>query len=204
MGDPVVVNIEHSGAWLYFAPVGESNPDETSVAFGAAWGGNWARVGFTKAPWTQAYTSDEVEIMVEEELGAVKRRRTSEALVWETTLAEITAEYMTLAGSDQDTVSETAAAGGQKAFESVGLGGALLMAEKKWGVEMLHVTAGGDNEPMRMFMHKGTAMFNGNLEFSKKATEAAGIPLQVKALTDTSQSAGQKLCIFQRVTAEAA
>lgn len=203
MSNPSVVNIEHSGARLYLAPVGEANPDETSIALDAAWGGNWVRVGYTKAPWTQAYTSDEADILVEEEIGPVKRRRVGETLVWETTLAEIAAEYVRLAGSEQDSISTTAAAGGQKGYEETGIGGETILAEKKWGVEMMHVQSDGTEQPIRIFMHKGTATFNGNLEFSKKATEPAGIPVQIKALTDTTQSEGQKFVMFQRVTASA-
>ena len=68
---------------------------------------------------------------------------------------------------------------------------------------MMHIQSDGTQQPIRIFMHKGTATFNGNLEFSKKATEPAGIPVQIKGLTDTTQSAGQKFCIFQKVTASA-
>lgn len=202
MGDPVVSNIEHSGARLYVAPVGESPPDETTVAYGGAWGGNWARVGFTKAPWTEAYTSEEFDITVEEHLAPVKRRRVSEMLVWETTLAEITAAYRQLAASNQDAVSTVAAGAGQDGYEETGLGDESLLTEKAWGVEMLHVESGGTLQPIRIFMWKGTAMINGNLQFSKKTAEYPGIPIQIKALADPTQSEGQRLCLFQRVTAE--
>jgi hypothetical protein len=202
MSNPDVNNVEHSGATLWVAPAGEAIPDETSVAYGAAWGGNWVKVGYTKAPWTQAYSSEEAEIEVEEELGAVVRRRIKEELVWETVLAEITAEYVRLAGSEQDAVTTTVAGAAQKAYEYTSLGGDAVMAVKKWGVEMLHLTSGGDEEPIRIFMHRGTAKFNGNLEFSAKSSEAAGIPIQIRALTDTSQNAGEKMCLFQRVTSE--
>jgi len=202
MGTPVVANIIKSGAWLYSAPVGEANPDETSVIYGAAWAGNWERVGFTKAPLTALYDSEEFDVEVEEELAPVKRWRIKETGVWETILAELTAEYLQLAASNQDTVSETAAAGGQKAYEETGLGGEVVLTEKKWGIEGLFLNANGDEEPIRIFMHKGTGRLNGPLEFSQKTTDYVGTNLQIKALTDTTQSAGQKLWMFQRVTAE--
>ena len=50
MATPVVANILKTGAVLWNVPTGETVPDETSVAVGAAWGGNWARVGYTKEP----------------------------------------------------------------------------------------------------------------------------------------------------------
>ncbi len=202
MSNPSVTNIVHSGAFLYKAPVGEANPDETDIAYGQAWGGNWARVGYTKAPLTQAYTSDETDIKVEEELGAVKRRRTGDALAWETVLAEFSGEYVRLAGSDQDALDTTGAGASQDAYEETALGGKALLAEYKWGVEMMHIDAAGLQQPIRMFMHRGTATFNGNLEFSQKSAEAVGIPVQIKALADTAQTAGQKFIVYQRVTAE--
>ena len=202
MANPVVANVIKSGARLYVAPTGEANPDETSVAYGAAWGGNWVRVGYTKTPLTMAYESDESDIEVEEELAPIKRRRVKENLTLETVLAELTATYLQLAASDQDTVSETAAGVGQKAYEETGLGGEAILTERKFGFEGLYITSGGDEEPIRLFVHKATAKINGNLEFSQKSTDYTGIPIQISALSDTTQNAGQKLCLFQRVTSE--
>jgi hypothetical protein len=201
MAAPSVTNIVHTGAWLYNAPTGEANPDETTVAYGAAWGGNWVRVGYTKAPLTVAYESEESDVTVEEELPPVKRFRISENLTLETTLAEFTAAYLQLAAGNQTAVTETAAGGAQKAYEYTSLGGDPTITEKKWGLEWRHITSAGVEQPGRLFIHKGTAMINGALEFSQKADDYPGIPIQIKALSDTTQSAGAKLCRFERVTA---
>lgn len=203
MGTPSVTNIVHTGAWLYNAPLGEANPDETTVPYAGAWGGNWVRVGYTKAPLTVAYESDESDVNVEEELAPVKRFRIGENLTLETTLAEMTAAYLQLAAANQDSVSEVAAGVGQDGYESTGLGGDPTMTEKKWGLEWRHIQADGVVQPARLFIHKATAMINGNLEFSQKADDYPGIPIQIKALTDTTQNAGQKLCLWERVTAAA-
>lgn len=203
MGDPVVTNIVHSGAKLYQAPVGEPNPDETTVNFDDPWGGNWARVGYTKAPLTFAYESEEADINVEEELAPVKRKRIRENLTIETTLAELTGEYVQLAASNQDAVTTTAPGAAQKGFEETGLGGKELLTEMKWGFEARAVLADGSEQPVRIFVHIATARLNGNLQFTQKTEDTPGIPIQIKALADTSQAAGQKLCIFQRVTAAA-
>lgn len=201
MAAPSVTNIVHTGAWLYNAPTGEANPDETTVAYGAAWGGNWVRVGYTKAPLTLAYESEESDVTVEEELPPVKRFRVSENLTLETVLAELTGDYLALAGGNQATVTEVAAAAAQKAYEYTTLGGDPTLTERKWGIEWRHIQTDGTEQPARIFIHKGTAMINGNLEFSQKADDYPGIPIQVKALSDTTQSAGAKLCRFERVTA---
>jgi len=201
MATPSVTNIVHTGAILWNAPTGEANPDETTVAYGAAWGGNWVRVGYTKAPLTLAYESEEADVNVEEELAPVKRFRTGENLTVETTLAELTAAYLALAGANQATVTETAAGAAQKAYEWTSLGGDAVMTERKWGFEWRHIQSDGTEQPGRIFIHKGTAMINGNLEFSQKSDDYPGIPIQIKALSDTTQSAGAKLCRFERVTA---
>jgi len=203
MATPVVANVLKTGAVLWVAPSGESKPDETSVVFGASWGGNWARVGYTAAPLTMAYESTEDDGEVEEELAPIKRWRTGENLTLETQLAELTAAYLQLAAANQTAVTSTAAGAGQKAYEETGLGGIEALTEKAWGFEGRYITSGGVDEPVRVFIHKGTAMVNGPLQFSRKTGEKVSIPIQIKALADTTQNAGFKLCTFQRVTAEA-
>jgi len=202
MGTPSVTNLVKTGAVLWEAPVGESKPDATTVDFGDSWGGNWERAGYTKAPFTAAYESEEADITVEEVLAAVKRFRIGESLVCETVLAELTAEYLQLAASNQDTVSEVAAGASQDGYEETGLGGEVVLTERAWGVEGMFIESDGTEQPIRIFIHKGTAVLNGALEFSKKGDDYPGIPIQIKALADTSQSRGQELMLWQRVTAE--
>jgi hypothetical protein len=202
MAAPIVANVLKTGAILWVAPVGEAKPSETTVAFGSLWGGNWARVGYTSAPLTLAYESTEEDIEVEEELTALKRWRVGENLTIETQLAELTAAYLQLAAGNQTAVSTVAAGAAQKAYESSGLGGVAELTEKAWGFEGLYITPGGTDEPVRVFVHKATAMLNGALTFTRKSGDKVSIPLQLKALVDTTQSAGYKLCSFQRVLSE--
>jgi hypothetical protein len=202
MSTPVVANVIHTGAVLWVAPVGEAIPDETTVDYGDAWGGNWVRVGYTKAPLAAAYESEEHAITVEEVLAAIARRRIGEGLTLETVLAELAAEYLQLAASNQTAISEVAAGAGQDAYEETGLGGVSILTEKKWGFEGLFYNASSESQPIRLFVHKATAKINGPLEFSKKATDTPGISIQIAALADTTQTAGKELCLYQRVTAE--
>jgi len=200
MATPAVGNIIKSGAVLWYAPTGTTKPDTDDIAYNEAWGGDWVRVGFTKEPLTAAYTSEEADINVQEHLAPVKRWRIGESLVLETVLSELTADYLQLAASEQDGVSETAADDDTKAFEQTGLGGVAALTEREWGFEGLFIDSDGNNQPVRFFVHKGTAMLNGNLEFSKKTDDYVGVPIQIKALADTSQSAGEELGLFQRIT----
>lgn len=202
MGTPSVTNLIKTGAWVYVAPVGEPNPDETDVAYGAAWGGNWARIGFTKEALKMMYESEEFDQTVEEVLAPVKRHRTSEKAMLETVMAEVTAEYLQLAAGDQTSVTVVAAGASQDGYEETGLGGVVKLTEKKWGFEGLFVDSAAVDQPIRVFVHKATGKLNGALEFSKKTSDYTGIPLQVAALADTSQSAGEELLVWQRVTAE--
>jgi len=203
MALPVVANIIKSGAALYVAGVDDAPPSTTEPVYGVAWGGNWVRVGFTKAPLTLAYTSTEANLTVEEALGTIKRVRTAEALTLETVLAELTAAYLKLAGGDQRTVTDVPAAANQKAYDMTGLSGVAAIAEKQWGFEGLFIDSTGVDQPIRFLIHKGTAMINGNLEFSQKTDDYSGIPIQIKALTKVDEAVGEKLCQFYRFTANA-
>ena len=203
MSVPRVANIIKSGATLLYAPTGEPKPDETAVGLGQDWGGNWERVGYTKAPLTAAYDSEESDTKVQEELAPVKRWRIGENLTLETVLAELTAGYLQLAASNQTAVMTTAAGASQAAYEETGLGGVAVLTEKQWGFEGMYLDDNGSEFPIRMFVHKGTAKLNGALEFSQKTDDYTGVSVQIKALADPTQSAGLKLCQFQKVTAAA-
>lgn len=201
MATPVVTNLIKSGAVVWYAPTGEAVPDETTVAYGAAWGGNWARVGYTKAPLTFTYEDTRSDIKVEEVLAAVDQRRIEEAVTFETMLAELTGAYLQLAAGGQGTVSSTAAGVGQKAYEEITFGDEPIITKKAWGFEGMYLDSAGTEQPIRVFIYKGAATLNGALEFSKKSDDYTGIPLQVKAFADTDNS--NRLWTFQRVTAPA-
>lgn len=204
MADPVVAQIIKSGAVLWYAPVGETIPDETSVALGADWGGNWERVGYTKEPLSMAYEDERAIIAVEEHLAPVREFRISEDLKMETVLAELTGAYLKLAsGGDPDDVNSTAAGAGQAAFEEMFMGDEVAVPEYAWGFEGMYLDANGATFPLRVFIWKGTAKLNGNLEFSKKSDDYVGVPIQIHALADPDQDEGERLVQFQRVTAEA-
>lgn len=205
MGDPVVANILKTGAILWYAPVGEAVPDENTVNYGDAWGGNWARVGFTKAPLTMMYEAEEAEVMVEEHLGPLDGFKVGEQLNLETMLAEMAAQYLALAtGQDPDTdVTTTAAGVGQVGLEEVSVGDSSVIEKFAWGFEGLFVDANGNQLPVRVFVWKGSAKLNGEMEFSQKSGETPGIPLQIKSYVDPGQAAGERLWKYQRVTAPA-
>jgi len=200
MANPVVANIVMGNAIVYYAPVGESEPAD-SVAYGTAWGGNWARVGYTNAPLVMAYEDEQVEAVPQEALTAVKRAKSAESARFETSLAELEADYLKLAFG-AGTVSNTAAGAGQVAKEELVIGGDVDLDEYAWGFEGRYKDSSGNDFPVRVWIHKATAKLNGELEFSRES-EGVGIPLQINALADTGKAAGQQLFKLQRVTAAA-
>lgn len=203
MGTPVVANIVKSGAWLYQAPVGETIPAITTVGYGVAWGGNWVRVGYTKEALKCKYEGRETDISVEEHLSPIRRWRIEETATLETVLAELTATYLQLAASEAKAVTTVAAGAGTAGYERTGLGDEVVLAEHAWGFEGLYLSSTGSEFPVRVYIWKGTAVINGELEFSKKSDDYVGIPLQIKALCDPTQTEGERILRFDRVTAAA-
>lgn len=193
-----IADILYGPVSIWYAPVGESLPAD-SVAVEADWGGNWKKIAYTKAPLSMNYEIDELEIMVEQELTAVKRVKTGERAMFETVLAEVTSAYLALATSG--TATTTAAGAGQVGKDELVVGGGITLDEYAWGFEGQYVSSDGTFFPVRLFIYKATAMLNGALEHGKESY--AGIPLQVKALVDTTKAKGSKLFKFQRVTVAA-
>lgn len=183
---------------IYRAPTGEAVPDETTIAFGEAWGGNWTKLGYTKTPTSMNYETEEFDVLIQESLAPVKRRKTAENLTIETTLAELTAANMAIAVGG--TVVSTVAGAGQRAFDELEVGDEPVLDEYAWGLEGEYMDASGDSFPVRFFVHKGTAKLGGGLEFGKE--DYPGITLQIKALADLTKNEGERLFVMQKVTAE--
>lgn len=197
MGQPHVENILKSGAVLWRAPLGEPLPDATTVTAGDGWGGNWERVGYTKTPLVSAYEATDFDIEVEEHLAPIDRRKVSHQARFETTLAEVTGDYLqTSAGGSLTT---TAAGPAQAGNEALAVADETLITKYVWGFEGVRHNEDADALPIRMFFTRATSRLSGTLEFSKKSTDYTGIPLQIKALADPDLN-GQ-LFSWYRVTA---
>lgn len=194
-----VADILLSPASLWFAPVGETPPDETSVEFGDAWGGNWASVGYTTAPISLSRTVDEYELNVEQITNPVKRIITKENVMIETIMAEQTRNNMALVLNG--TASVVAAGASQRGYEQVVAGGDSALNQYAVGFEGLYKTLANLEFPVRVILYITTVSMNGALEFSK--AKEAGVPIQFKALADTAKTLGQQIILWQKVTAEA-
>lgn len=199
MADPVVTNIIKSGAIVWKAPEGETPPDPDVIAAGAAWGGNWERIGFTKAPLAFAFEDERSEIDVEEYLANVDEYRISERPMIETELAELTADYLQLVFSG--TVVDVAEGASNVGTESLEVGNTAVLDKFAWGFEGIRYDEDDGALPIRFFMYRGVAKLNGNLEFSKREDQYTGIPLQVKGQASVANNG--KSFKIERVTAAA-
>lgn len=194
-----VTDILITPAAVWRSPVGEALPDESSVAYGAAWGGNWVDVGHTLQPVTVAYNREIFDLMVEQVPGPVKRRVTSEQVIIESVLSDVTPDNVQLAIGGS--VTTTAAGSGQVGFQDLDAGGDIALDERQWGLEGLYEDSAGAQFPVRIFVYKATSVLNGPLNFAKAA--GVGVPISITALNDTGKSVGSQLIKFQRVTAAA-
>ncbi len=194
-----VTDILVTPATIYYAPVGEALPDESSIDYGEAWGGNWVNLGFTLEPVALSYETETFELEVEQITLPVRRVRTKETVMIETALAEMTGANLALVVDG--TVTTTAAGVGQVGFDEILAGGSVDLSEYAWGFEGFRVTSANVRLPVRMFLYRGNAVLNGQLTFAKGA--GVGIPIQIKALPDTTQDAGEQILVIHNVTAVA-
>lgn len=183
----------------YYAPVGETLPDETTVAYGGTWGGNWVSLGYTKEDTPLSWNHEKNTKMVgaQQTILKLKAVHTEETLAVETTLIETTADNLELAM--EGTVTDTPAGGAQKAYSKLEGGGQYLPDTYAFGFEGMRVMSDGTQQPVRLFVWKGVMTVGGTLEFGKD--DETGIPVHIDALADTSKSANKQLFYIEIVTA---
>lgn len=185
-------------ARIFYAPVGETLPDENSVVYGAAWGGNWESLGYTLTPVTMNITRELFELYVEQLTNPVRRKITTETLTIETTLAEITGDNLQLAFGG--TVTETPAGAAQVEMTELEAGGDTSPDVYAFGLEGEYLDDSNDSYPVRVLMFRGNPILGGAMQFAKSA--GMGIPIRITAEADTTKAVGKQLLLFQKVTAD--
>ena len=146
-----VTDILVTPATIYYAPVGEALPDESSIDYGEAWGGNWTNLGYPLEPVALSYETETFELEVEQITLPVRRVRTKETVMIETSLAEMTGANLALVVDG--TVTTTAAGVGQVGFDEILAGGSVDLSEYAWGFEGFRGTSANVRLPVRMFLY---------------------------------------------------
>lgn len=187
---------------LYRAPVATANPDESTVAYGTAWGGSWVDMGdFPEgSPITITLAEDIYKAYSEQSTVAQAVTRTRREATVKGSLLELTVANWAIAL--QGTAETTAAGGGgQKGYSEIPFGAQTDVTLYKWGIEALYVDAANANQPIRWFFHKGFFRMTGEVQYAK--TKESVLPFEITVIGDNTQTAGEELGIFQQVTAAA-
>lgn len=187
---------------LYRAPVATANPDESTVAYGAAWGGAWVDMGdFPEGSPIAISLAEEVyKVYSEQSTVAQAVTRTRREAMVKGSLLELTVANWAIAL--QGTAATTAAAGGgQKGYSDIPFGAQTDVTLYKWGIEALRVDAANVNQPIRWFFHKGFFRMTGETQYAK--TKESALPFEISIIGDSTQSAGSELGLLQIVTAAA-
>jgi hypothetical protein len=188
-------------ARLFHAPAGEAHPDPNTVAYGADWGGLWVYVGMTEedTPVSWNREIERAEVYGQQVNVKLKELNTKEKLALETTLMELTGDNLALALDT--TASYTPAGVGQVGLTEIKGGGKLVPTVRQYAFEGPYILDSGAILPVRFFLHRGTIVVGGALEFGK--SKPTGLALRVDALGDLSQADDELLFHIQIVTAEA-
>lgn len=189
-------NILIGYAKIWYAPVGEAFPDETSIGYGIAWGGNWTYLGDTTEPLTLNVERNVFDVEIQQSNVPVKQSITKQTISLKTTLAEHTVVHLQLAFLG--TASSTASGSGQKPYSQLQFGGDTNPAYYAWGFEALYQTSTNVNEPVRYLFWKGSLTLDGNIPFDKG--KVAGLPVSITVLADTTKPVGYQTGIVQQVT----
>lgn len=187
---------------LYSAPVGTANPDESTVAYGAAWGGSWTALGdlLDGGPATLTIAEEFAQVTLEAYATPVKATRTGLSVMLKATLANFSVgNWERLLRTTAQTTA--AAGGGQKGYSDLAFGAGLGLTILKFGIETVRQDSAGVNQPVRWFFHRGYIRLAGDVVSSK--AEPTGMPVEITVLADTTQSAGQEMGMLQIVTAAA-
>lgn len=186
---------------LYVAPTGEANPDETTVGYGTAWGGNWVDLGdiIEGSPVVLSINEDVTQVKTEQSTAPKNAVRTSREVMVSATLAEHSVTNM--AYVLDGTAATTAAGASQKGYSDIPFGSNSDLDFYKFGIEALRKDASDNNQPIRWFLHKGYFRLAGDVNYAK--TAPTGVPIEITVLADGSQSAGEELGTLQIVTAAA-
>jgi hypothetical protein len=186
---------------IYRAPLATADPDETTVAYGAAWGGAWVDIGdfLEGQPATLAINEEIVKVYTEQKTSALNAVRTRREMMVKITLAEHSVANMAVVLDG--TAVTTAAGASQKGFSDIPIHDLPEVQFYKWGIEGFRKDANGDEQPVRWFLPKGYLRLAGDVAYAKQ--NPTGVPIEINLLGDSTQASNARLGKLQIVTAPA-
>lgn len=187
---------------LYIAPVGEPNPDETTVVWAAAWGGNWTDLGdFPEGNPIRVVTEEDIHKSYGEQSTGVKRqvRTRREPMITGALHEHTIANWAYLLDATAD--AAVAAGASQKGYQELPFGVNTDVSEYKFGVEAMRLDSSNNRQPVRWFFHKGSIRLAASVAYAK--TEDTFMGFEITILEDDTQTSGEELGILQIVTAAA-
>ena len=180
---------------LYYAPLATANPDETTVAFDAAWT-SWTALGDTLEPVRFNLNEERVDVMTQQSQGILKRYRTVRKPTVRTVLAEHVGATLAMIWGGTNVI--TAAGAAQKAFNELKVGNEPIVSTYKFGLEVLYVASAGSKQAVRYFWNIGDIAPDGDTTYDK--AKEAGIPILINVFEDTGAAAGEEFMTMQVIT----
>ncbi len=143
-------------------------PDESTVEYGADWGGGWERVGLLmRGSGVQMRHSVTMhESKAEEYIMGLKRTPTERQIAFAFTVMEYTPAHLKLVFPDS-TLVETAAAAGQKAFADLKIGAGQDNPPYCVGMEAFRQDATGKKQPIRWRVYEASIEPDGETPFAQ-------------------------------------
>lgn len=187
---------------LYRSPVATSNPDESTVAFGTAWGGSWTDMGdFPEgSPIAISMPESVFKVYGQQSTGVKAVSRTRREPMVKGALQELSVANMAIV-LDTTAATTAAAGGGQKGYSDLPIGNSSDVELYKWGIEAFRLDDNNVKQPVRWFFHKGWMRMSGDTVHSK--TGETAVPFEITVIDDDTQSVGAELGLLQIVTAAA-
>ena len=186
---------------LYRAPVGTANPDESTVAWGTAWGGSWTDMGdfpegspITISNPEEIYKAYSERSTVVQAISRTRREPVLKGSLFDHTPANLAVLL------DAESATTEAAGGGQKGYTEISIDDQAEVTLYKWGIEARLVDDDNNEQPIRWFFHKGFIRMTGDLAYAK--TKETAIPFEITIVGDSTQS-GNKIGKLQIVTENA-
>ena len=190
----VVTNLLAGIGTVYTAPVGEALPADDDVDSGIIVpGGNWTATGFTQDGCTVDYTPTFEDVIVDQHKAPVDTILTAEAGSVAFTLAE--SDAAALAAAFGVAYTTVAAAANQTGQSNLGVGDSTKV---KKALLIIGQAPGATGYTRWIYIPKAMPEAKVSIKLEKKHN---GIPQQYKMLTDTGQSAGQRLFQIKDITA---